>query len=74
MRNVKITHVVSVLNVQADDELFKSYRHLIISVDDMEDEDLISHFATTNTFIQAGIDEGGAVLVHWSVLTFSPSS
>lgn len=68
MRAANITHVLSVLNLQPDDELFRPYKHLMIAVDDVEEEDLISHFATANAFIQTGLDAGGAVLVHWSVL------
>jgi hypothetical protein len=52
-----------------DESLFDSLHHLTIEVDDVEDEDLLRHFATTNAFIHSGLDAGGGVLVHWSVDT-----
>jgi dual specificity phosphatase 12 len=45
--------------------LFAPYKHLMIDADDVEDEDLLCHFQTTNKFIQEGLDEGGGVFVHW---------
>lgn len=69
LRRANITHVVSVLRMQPDESLFDSVNHLKIEVDDVEDEDLLRHFATTNAFIQSGLDAGGSVLVHWSVDT-----
>lgn len=53
--------------MQPDESAFASYRHLAINVDDVPDENLLEHFATANAFIQAGIDSGGSVLVHWFV-------
>ena len=68
MKNANITHVVSVLQMQLEVDLFSSYKHLQIQVDDLDDEDLLQHFPATNAFIQSGLDEGGGVLVHWWVL------
>lgn len=62
-----ITHVVSVLRLPLDDALFAKYKHLVVEVDDVEDENLLEHFAATNAFIREGLDGGGGVLVHWSV-------
>lgn len=53
--------------MQLDDDLFSPYKHLQIEVDDVDDENLLEHFATTNAFIQSALDGGGGVLVHWSV-------
>ena len=66
VQKANITHVVSVLQLMnRERKLFAPYQHLVISVDDADDENLIEHFATTNPFIQAGLDAGGGVLVHW---------
>lgn len=59
--------------MQPDESTFASFRHLTIDVDDVADEDLLEHFGTANVFIQAGIDSGGGVLVHWLVFAPFPS-
>lgn len=41
------------------------YKQLLVEVDDVEDENLLQYFTTTNAFIQEGLDGGGGVLVHW---------
>jgi dual specificity phosphatase 12 len=61
----RITHVLSVLKLPLDDPLFASYEHKVVEVDDVDDENLLEHFADCNRFIQAGLDAGGGVLVHW---------
>jgi hypothetical protein len=69
-----ITHVLSVLRLPLDSDhfnQFKGRKHLVIEVDDVEDENLLQHFVTTNAFIQEGLDGGGGVLVHWSVSCLS---
>ena len=60
-----ITHVVSVLRLPLDTDLFATFKHLIVEVDDVEDENIIEHFPASNAFIQEGLDRGGGVLVHW---------
>jgi dual specificity phosphatase 12 len=65
LTQANITHVVSVLRMPLDPELFNPFEQLRIEVDDVEDENLIEHFPTTNRFIQDGLDAGGGVLVHW---------
>lgn len=55
--------------MQHPDETFAPFKHLVIAVDDVGDENLLEHFATANAFIQSGLDAGGGVLVHWSVRT-----
>ena len=62
-----ITHVLSVLRLPLDQDLFKPFKHLVVEVDDVEDENLLQYFVTTNGFIQEGLDSGGGVLVHWLV-------
>lgn len=65
LSRANITHVVSVLRLHPKESLFESFKHLVIEVDDVEDENLLQHFATANAFIQSGLDAGGSVLVHW---------
>ncbi|PWW78896.1 dual specificity protein phosphatase 12 [Tuber magnatum] len=59
-----ITHVVSVLRLPLDKELFLQYQHKIIEVDDVEDENLLEHFPDSNKFISEALKGGGAVLIH----------
>lgn len=72
LEKANITHVVTVLQLERPDkELFASFKdHLAIGVHDVDDENLLEHFATTNAFIQSGLDQGGGVLVHWLVPLF----
>ena len=65
LKNANITHVVSALRLPLDEDLFKSYRHLVVELDDVEDEDILQHVAASNAFVQEGLDGGGGVLVHW---------
>jgi dual specificity phosphatase 12 len=58
------------LRMQQDEELFAPSKHLMIDVDDVDEENLLQHFVTTNAFIQSGLDGGGGVLVHWLVVLF----
>ncbi|KAK8237167.1 protein-tyrosine phosphatase-like protein [Phyllosticta capitalensis] len=60
-----ITHVLSVLRLPLDDALFAPFKeHMVVEVDDVDDEDLLQHFPATNRFIQRALDSGGGVLVH----------
>jgi dual specificity phosphatase 12 len=65
LKKANITHVVSALRQPLDAGLFANYRHLVVELDDVDDEDIVQHFATSNAFIRAGLDGGGGVLVHW---------
>ena len=65
MSKANITHVVSVLRLPVDADLFQGYKHLVIEVDDVENENILEHFPTSNAFIREGLDGGGGVLVHW---------
>ncbi|MCJ1368145.1 tyrosine protein phosphatase yvh1 [Acarospora aff. strigata] len=64
LEQANITHVLSVLRLPLDEELFAKYKHHVVEVDDVDDENLLEHFAATNAFIQDGLDGGGGVLVH----------
>ncbi|KAJ5113395.1 hypothetical protein N7456_001929 [Penicillium angulare] len=57
------THVLSVLRLGSD-EIFSSYQHHKIDVDDVDYENLLEHFPDAIKFIQSGLDGGGGVLVH----------
>lgn len=48
-----------------DDALFAPFKHMVVEVDDVDDENLLQHFPATNRFIREGLDAGGGVLVHW---------
>lgn len=65
LAQANITHVVSVLRLPLDRDLFTPFTQHIVEVDDVDDENLLEHFPQTNRFIQDGLDHGGGVLVHW---------
>ncbi|KAL8793376.1 MAG: hypothetical protein Q9195_004054 [Heterodermia aff. obscurata] len=65
MSRANITHVVSVLRLPVDADLFLDYKHHVIDVDDVANENILEHFPASNAFIQEGLDGGGGVLVHW---------
>lgn len=65
LQTAGVTHVLSVLRLPLDDKLFENYEHKVVEVDDVDDENLLEHFDDCNKFIQAGLDAGGGVLVHW---------
>jgi dual specificity phosphatase 12 len=46
-------------------DLLEGYKHLLVDVNDTEDENLLEHFPKTNAFIAEGLRGGGGVLVHW---------
>lgn len=65
LQTANITHVLSVLRTPLDNDLFMPFKHMVVEVDDVEDENLLQYFPATNAFIQQGLDSGGGVLVHW---------
>jgi dual specificity phosphatase 12 len=65
LQQANITHVLSVLRTPLDQDLFSLFKHMVVEVDDVEDENLLEHFPATNSFIQEGLEGGGGVLVHW---------
>jgi dual specificity phosphatase 12 len=66
LQQANITHVVSVLRSPLDQDLFSPFKkHMVVEVDDVDDENLLEHFPATNQFIKEGLDSGGGVLVHW---------
>lgn len=50
------------------EDVFEGYKHMMVDVDDVEDENLLQHFKATNAFIEEGENGGGGVLVHWYVI------
>jgi dual specificity phosphatase 12 len=66
LQQANITHVLSVLRSPLDQEVFRPFKqHMVVEVDDVEDENLLEHLPATNRFIKEGLDSGGGVLVHW---------
>ena len=65
LQQANITHVLSVLRAPLEQYLFSCFKHMVVEVDDVEDENLLEHFPATNKFIKEGLDGGGGVLVHW---------
>ena len=53
------------LNPAEELEMFNSYQHLSIDLDDVDDENLLEQIPAAIKFIQSGLDSGGGVLVHW---------
>ncbi|KAI1510643.1 Dual specificity protein phosphatase [Pyrenophora tritici-repentis] len=64
LEQAKITHVLSVLRTPSDQSLFSPFKHMVVEVDDVDDENLLEHFPATNAFIREGLKGGGGVLVH----------
>ncbi|PGH22967.1 hypothetical protein AJ80_03016 [Polytolypa hystricis UAMH7299] len=64
LKNANITHIVTVLRMEIQEDQFDGYEHLHVQVNDVSDEDLLEHFPSTNAFIQSGLNGGGGVLVH----------
>lgn len=67
MKEAGITHIVTVLRQPLDRALFEGYEHLVIEVDDVEEDNLIEHFATTFRWIDEALKEkeGNNVFIHW---------
>jgi dual specificity phosphatase 12 len=65
IKAANVTHVVSVINLPLNAELFKPFQHLVIDAEDDEDENLLQYFAESNRFIEEGLEKGGGVFVHW---------
>ena len=65
LEQANITHVLSVLRTPLDRDLFAPFAHMVVEVDDVDDENLLEHFPATNRFIRDGLHGGGGVLVHW---------
>jgi dual specificity phosphatase 12 len=65
LKTAAISHMVSVLRLPLDKTLFEGFEHLVIEVDDVEDENLIEHFPKANEFISSALKNDGAVFIHW---------
>ncbi|KAJ5645824.1 dual specificity phosphatase [Penicillium lividum] len=59
-----ITHIVSVLRLSPSEDLFSSFQHHKIDVDDVDYENILEHLPAAVKFIQSGLDANGGVLVH----------
>ncbi|KAI7690978.1 dual specificity protein phosphatase 12 [Hortaea werneckii] len=64
LQEAGITHVLSILRLPLDQDLFRDYHHKVVEVDDVDDENLLEHFPSCNDFIQDALDAGGGVFVH----------
>lgn len=61
----RITHVLSVLEFDyCDYEEFSKYKRLLIHAEDNPQEDLLQHFRTTNSFLEAALACNGTVIIH----------
>ena len=56
---------MSALSLPLEEHLFDDYKHHVVDIDDVEDENTLQYFPASNAFIQEGLDGGGGVLVHW---------
>ena len=65
LKEANITHVVSAVREPLDADLHQNYEHHVVDVWDLGEENIIQYFGGSNRFIQAGLDGGGGVLVHW---------
>lgn len=65
LEQAAITHILSVLEFDyCDSGDFSKYKRLLIQADDIPRENLLQHFERTNSFIENGLREDGAVIVH----------
>lgn len=77
MKEENITHVLSVISPDINSAFFgdssseetlshrvKNFKHLRIDIDDVEDENIMQHFAKTNEFINDAVNNGSGCLVH----------
>jgi len=60
-----ITHVVTVLDFDIYEAgSIKQYEHLMLRVEDDQNENSLQHFKESNAFIEAALAAGGGVFVH----------
>lgn len=57
--------MVSAIRLPLDESMFAPYKHHVIEIDDVDDENILEHFAGSNAFIEEGLGSGRGVLVHW---------
>lgn len=65
LKKANISHIVSVISQNIEPELVKNYKHLGLNIDDVEYEDILQYFPSSNEFIRQGLQDGGGVFVHW---------
>ncbi|KAK5163806.1 uncharacterized protein LTR77_010480 [Saxophila tyrrhenica] len=60
-----ITHILSVLEYDACDwPEFSKYRRQLIKIEDYASQNIVQHFSSSNSFLDAVQAEGGIVLIH----------
>lgn len=66
LEQTKITHILSILEFDyCDYEEYSQYKRLLIRAEDAGFQDLLTHFKTTNAFIDEALgNSSGVVLVH----------
>ena len=65
LKDANITHVISALRLPLEKEPLNRLEHLVVEVNDLEEENIIEYLPACIAFIQQGLDSGGGVLVHW---------
>ena len=67
LNDIGVTHILSALKIStAESKLdWKKYKHLVVEVDDVEDENLLEKFEETSAWIEKALSDGGVVYVHW---------
>lgn len=70
LANHKITYLLSVLRQNGVPAQYAAYltsfdqNHLVIDIEDVEDENIMQHFATTDAFIDEAVNSGNNILIH----------
>jgi protein-tyrosine phosphatase len=64
LRRLNIGYVLSVITADIELPIYKGITYFRIPADDIEEQDLLTHFSTTNDYIRNCQHRGGNVLVH----------
>lgn len=67
LEDLGVTHILSALKISTKESKldWKKYQHLLVEVDDVEDENLLERFEETGAWIENALGVGGIVYVHW---------